>query len=378
MANAYIIRKNGSTNPLERVRCKDEERELQLILEKNPDLLPGEQINPEEPRRWLQIAREMSVPDPSTGTNRWSIDFFFVDQSAMPTFIECKRFEDTRSRREVIGQVLEYAANGQYYWDKEMIRDLAEKSAKTNGISLEESLYRLQPEEEIAVDGFFEQVENNLREGQIRLVFFLEEAPMELKSVVDFLNKQMERSEVLLVEARQYKHNDMTIVVPMLFGFTEEARKVKRTITIRSGVRKKWDYSSFFADARARLPEKSVNAIEKLFDECKSLSSDIVWGTGKTAGSFLVRWPHICPRTALTVFSHGRMELYFGALKGSELAESFRDRLKDLVVSKLGLNIPDDYQNRYPTYQIAEWENKVDILVQILRDLLSEFQEAGR
>ena len=173
MANAYIIRKNGSTNPLERVRCKDEERELQLILEKNPDLLPGEQINPEEPRRWLQIAREMSVPDPSTGTNRWSIDFFFVDQSAMPTFIECKRFEDTRSRREVIGQVLEYAANGQYYWDKEMIRDLAEKSAKTNGISLEESLYRLQPEEEIAVDSFFEEVENNLREGQIRLVFFL-------------------------------------------------------------------------------------------------------------------------------------------------------------------------------------------------------------
>lgn len=377
MANAYIIEKDGSSNSLERIRCKDEERELQLILEKNPDLLPGEQIAPDDPRRWLQIAREMPVPDPSTGTDRWSIDFFFVDQSAVPTFIECKRFEDTRSRREVVGQMLEYAANGHYYWDKEMIRDLAEKSAQKNGISLEESIHKLQPDQEIAVDIFFEQVENNLREGQVRLVFFLEEAPMELKSVVDFLNKQMERSEVLLVEARQYKHKDMKIVVPTLFGYTEEARRVKRTITITDGKRKKWDYSSFFADARARLPEKSVKAIEKLFIECKSLSADIVWGTGKTAGSFLVRWPHICPRTALTVFSHGRMELYFGALKGSERAESFRDSLKDLVVNKLGLNVPDDYQNRYPTYQIAEWENKVDILVQILRDLLSEFQEAG-
>lgn len=377
MANAYIIKKDGSTNCLERVRCKDEERELQLILEKNPDLLPGEQINPEAPRRWMQIAREMPVPDPSTGTDRWSIDFFFVDQDAMPTFIECKRFEDTRSRREVVAQMLEYAANGHYYWDKEMIRDLAEKSAENNGISIEESLRKLQPDQEIAVDTFFEQVENNLREGQIRLVFFLEEAPMELKSVVEFLNKQMERSEVLLVEARQYKYNDMKIVVPTLFGYTEEARQVKRTVTITSGTRKTWDYSSFFADARAKLSEKSVNAIEKLFDECKSLSADIVWGRGKTAGSFLVRWPHICPKTVLTVFSHGRMELYFGALKGSELAESFRDRLKDLVLSRLGLSVPDDYQNRYPTYQIAEWENKVDILVQILKDILSELQEVG-
>lgn len=377
MANAYIIEKDGSTNSLERIRCKDEERELQLILEKNPDLLPGEQIAPDDPRRWLQIAREMPVPDPSTGTDRWNIDFFFVDQSAVPTFIECKRFEDTRSRREVVGQMLEYAANGHYYWDKEMIRDLAEKSAQKNGISLEESLHKLQPDQEIAVDIFFEQVENNLREGQVRLVFFLEEAPMELKSVVDFLNKQMERSEVLLVEARQYKHNDMKIVVPTLFGYTEEARKVKRTITITNGKRKKWDYSSFFADARVKLPEKSVKAIEKLFNECKSLSGDIVWGTGKTAGSFLVRWPQICPRTILAVFSHGRMELYFGALRDSEPAELFRDRLKDLVVGKLGLTVPDDYKSRYPGYQIGEWENKVEILLQVFRDTLSEFQEAG-
>jgi len=71
------------------------------------------------------------------------------------------------------------------------------------------------------------------------------------------------------------------------------------------------------------------------------------------------------------------LEFYFGALKGSELAESFRDRLKDLIVGKLGLSVPDDYQNRYPTYQIAEWENKVDILVQILRDLVLEFQHVS-
>jgi len=36
------------------------------------------------------------------------------------------------------------------------------------------------------------------------LIFFMEEAPNELKSIVEFLNSQMERTEVLVVEAKQY------------------------------------------------------------------------------------------------------------------------------------------------------------------------------
>lgn len=376
MATAYIIEADGSTNPMERVRCKNEERELQHILEKNPDLLPGDQINPEDPRRWLQIAREMPVPNPSTGADQWSIDFFFVDQSAMPTFIECKRFEDTRSRREVVGQMLEYAANGHYYWNKEMIRNFAEKSAKNNGFSLEESLRELRPDQEIDVDIFFEQVENNLREGQIRLIFFLEEAPMELKSIVDFLNRQMEKSEVLLVEARQYRRNNMTVVVPMLFGYTEEARQVKRRAPVVDGLRKQWTHDSFFAAARAKLPEKSVNTIEKVFEVCKSLSCNIAWGTGKTDGSFSVKWPQGGNKTVFTILSNGRLWISFGALSGNELAESFRDRLKYLIADRLGLTIPDDYQHKYPSYQISEWEPKADSLIQILRELLDEFQQA--
>jgi hypothetical protein len=374
MSTAYIIEADGSTNPMERVRCKNEELELQRILEKNPDLLPGDQINPEDPRRWLQIAREMPVPNPSTGTDQWSIDFFFVDQSAMPTFIECKRFEDTRSRREVVGQMLEYAANGHYYWDKEMIRDLAGKSAQNNGFSLEESLRELRPDQEIDVDTFFEHVENNLREGQIRLIFFLEEAPMELKSVVDFLNRQMEKSEVLLVEARQYRRDNMTVVVPMLFGYTEEARQVKKRGTVVE--RRQWTHASFFADAHARLPEKSVNTIEKIFEACTSLPCNIAWGTGKIDGSLSVKWPQGGNKTVFTILSNGRLWISFGALSGNELAESFRDRLKDLIADRLGLTIPDDYQHKYPSYQISEWEPKADSLIQILRELLDEFQQA--
>jgi len=133
MPNVYVMNESGTTKLMERIRCKDEAQELQEILMNNTDLLPGDQIDPEDPSRWMLIKREMPVPDPNTGSDRWSIDFLLVDQNAMPTFVECKRFGDTRSRREVVGQVLEYAANGQYYWTDETLRAYAEASAKQGG-----------------------------------------------------------------------------------------------------------------------------------------------------------------------------------------------------------------------------------------------------
>ncbi len=221
MGKVYVVHPDGATESMTGVRCKNEDLELQRILEKNPNLVPGEQISPRNPRHWLIIKREMPVPDPNTGTGRWNIDFFFTDQDAVPTFIECKRFSNTQARREVVGQMLEYAANGHYYWTKDDIREYAEQFANSQGLEIEDEIRRLQSDKADTVDSFFQQIQDNLREGQIRLVFFLEEAPAELKSVVEFLNKQMERSEVLLVEARQYEHNGMRVVAPTLFGYTE-------------------------------------------------------------------------------------------------------------------------------------------------------------
>src|SRR5262245_27097115 len=80
MGQVYLVGTDGRSEPMERIRCKNEDQELQRLLESNFELLPGDQIDPDEPRRWLLVKREMPVPDPSTGSDRWSIDFFFVDQ----------------------------------------------------------------------------------------------------------------------------------------------------------------------------------------------------------------------------------------------------------------------------------------------------------
>ena len=375
MGSVYIIRPDGVA-AMNRIRCNSEDRELQAILEQNPDLLPGDQIDPEDPRRWLLIKREKPVPDPNSGVDRWSIDFFFADQDAIPTFVECKRFADTRSRREVVGQMVEYAANGHHYWDKERLRQFAEDVAKAKGGSLDDAIRGLRPTDDLSVADFFERIQQNLREGQLRIIFFLEESPMELRSVVDFLNKQMERSEVLLVEARTYCLDTTRIVVPTLFGYTEEARQVKRTVTVKTAAsRTKWDKALYFADAQSKLGLTELRAVELLYDECVLLGCDISWGTGLNVGSFSVKEPVACPRSFITVYSDGQLSLNFHWLQGTAVAEQARRRLRELVVERTRLQIPD--AGKFPSFSIGDWSPETDALIGGVKEFIREIRAAA-
>ncbi len=377
MVRVYAIQSDGTTEPFAAVRCKNEDRELQRILERNPDLLPGEQIRPDDPRRWLVIQREMPVPDPNSGEDRWNVDFLFADQDAMPTFIECKRYGDTRARREVVGQVIEYAANGHYYWTKDVLREYAEKTAEQRGAELEDSLDTLEPNDAETVDAFFEQLQDNLREGQIRIVFFLEESPMELRSMVDFLNKQMERSEILIVEAKQFEREGRRCVVPVLFGFSEEARSVKRLVKTShkpsSPARRKWDQESFFAESAEKNDSVTVEAMQKLFDYGESSSFKVSWGTGAQHGTFALKLRKFGNRSVLNVGTSGNLGIGFGWFSDDPKREAFRDRLRELVSENLGLGIPDGWEDKWPTYPASDWCPKVDAVIQTCEQLRSEF-----
>ena len=269
--------------------------------------------------------------------------------------------------------MLEYASNGHYYWSKEDMRNYAEQAAERNHISLQKEIKRLQLGEPQSVDDYFQQVQDNLREGQIRLVFFMEEAPAELKSLVEFLNKQMERSEVLLVEARQYEHNGMKVITPILFGYTEEARQVKKTVSVTTGQKKQWDKESFFRDARERLKNEEVNSIKELLDKSQELKCELTWGNGKTAGSFSPKWLHIGKYAIFSVYSDGKLTINFGSFQNNPEHPEFLHYLKDKVVVNLGLAIPEDYERRYPNYKIEDWSKKIKDLIKVLERILEDY-----
>lgn len=65
---------------------------------------------------------------------RWSLDHLFLDQDGIPTLVEVKRSSDTRIRREVVGQVMDYAANAVAYWPPSALRQrLDDTHADTGG-----------------------------------------------------------------------------------------------------------------------------------------------------------------------------------------------------------------------------------------------------
>lgn len=111
----FIINEDNTLVKMEETSY-DSEEILQRLLDNYPDLLAGDQMNRENPRRWIPIAREFGIPSGVNGASQWRIDHFFIDQDCIPTFIEVKRSSDTRIRREVVGQMMDYAANATKYW----------------------------------------------------------------------------------------------------------------------------------------------------------------------------------------------------------------------------------------------------------------------
>lgn len=108
----------GSDGELERIRYSPYSAEtvLQELIANHPELLAGEQINPDDPPKWLMVRREAGIPDELGVPDRWSADHLLLDQRGVPTFVEVKRSTDMRIRREIVGQMLDYTASATLYW----------------------------------------------------------------------------------------------------------------------------------------------------------------------------------------------------------------------------------------------------------------------
>ncbi|MBI3946009.1 MAG: hypothetical protein HY321_08830 [Armatimonadetes bacterium] len=216
----FAVREGGGLIEM-REQPYDSERVLQKLLAQYPDLLAGDQINASAPRRWLLVGNELPVPGEETGPGRWAVDHLFLDQDGVPTIVEVKRSSDTRIRREVVGQMLDYAANALAYWPMEELRARFEAGCAADGRQPEDALQAFlgdggEPER------FWELTRTNLKAGRLRLVFVADIIPGELQRVVEFLNNHLDSVDVLAVEIRQYAGKDLMTLVPRVVGYAPQ------------------------------------------------------------------------------------------------------------------------------------------------------------
>lgn len=223
MTSVFYIASDGKLTELRRTDYEDEAL-LQRLLAEHPAVLGG---TGSADSRLLLIRREIGVPDEEAGPDRWALDHLFVDQDGVPVLVEVKRSSDPRARREVVAQMLDYAANGAAYWPIDRIEADFRKRARPEGQSSDEELAAFlsggrEPQ------AFWRQVEANLRAGRVRMVFVADRIARELERIVVFLNEQMRPAEVIAVEVVQFVGEDKRrMLVPRVLGNTDRAQASK-------------------------------------------------------------------------------------------------------------------------------------------------------
>ena len=147
---------------LERIPIREagfSEAQLQEWLFNHPEVLPMGQIDPSF-GPVARLCQELPVGDNY-------LDLAYVNETGRLMLVECKVWKNPQSRREVIGQILDYAADIAK-WDYEQLSDAISKA--TGGSFT--SMYEVALEEFPSLDEatFVDDVERSLRECSFLLV----------------------------------------------------------------------------------------------------------------------------------------------------------------------------------------------------------------
>ena len=350
MGGIFLIQTDGKLVEMKEERYKSEDV-FQSILADYPNLLAGDQIDGQKPRRWLLIKREAPVPAQENGAGQWSLDHLFVDQDGIPTLVEVKRSTDTRIRREVVGQMLDYAANAVAYWPIETIRSHFERTCEINHTDSDQVLNEFLSDEHDAEE-FWKTVKTNLQAGRVRMLFVADQIPSELKRIVEFLNEQMDPAEVLAVELRQYVSQGLRTLVPRVFGQTAEAEQ-RKTVSVRG---EPWTEERFFEALKAK-GDAELEIGRKIYEWSQAKMSRLWWGHGTRDGSFV---PELdsdgLAYQPFAVWTTGQVNIYFQYFRRKPPFESDEKRLELLAFlnSFLTKKLSVEVINRQPGISMAD------------------------
>ena len=176
---------------------------LQETLFNSPDLLNQTSRDSLDPI--IPLCRELPLRG---STSTVFLDILAVRASGRPVLIECKLWKNPQSRREVIGQILEYGAllQGQSYSD---VDAQVRATVKNTDITIWQEAKR-QCDSTIDEARFVDHFTNCLLDGSFDLILAGDGIRSDVKSVVTFL------------ERRQSQINSLHLLEVTVFGSDEE------------------------------------------------------------------------------------------------------------------------------------------------------------
>lgn len=329
------------------------EDELQRLVADHPEVLSGEGLGGKQPRRWLMVAREAGLAAEPQGPARWSIDHLLIDDDGVPTLVEVKRASDTRIRREVVGQMLDYAANAVVYLPIEDLRQRFAETCASRDVDPGEVLSGFLGSATDPED-FWAQVGENLAAGRIRMLFVSDAIPAELRRIVEFLNEQTREAEVLAVELPQYVGEGLRTVVPRVIGQTAAAERAKRP----RPARRSWDEAAFLAALEDEAGDEAAASARAIMEWARRLGLREWFGSGAVMGSFVPTldlpdgesfWP-------ITLWTYGQLELNFQWLvprRPFDQLDMRRGLARRIEEAVSGVTISETRLDKRPSFPLA-------------------------
>lgn len=195
------------------------EAQLQEWLFNHPESLPMRQIDPSF-GPVARLCQELPVGDNY-------LDLAYVNETGRLMLVECKLWKNPQSRREVIGQILDYAADIAK-WDYEQLSDAVSKATGRPGTSMYEIVSERFPSLDEAT--FVDDVERCLREGRSLLAIAGDGIRENVEKIVSFMQlRAVPQFSFALIEVGVYRMNvdgnDGLFVQPRVHARTVEIER---------------------------------------------------------------------------------------------------------------------------------------------------------
>lgn len=232
---------------------------LQRKIAELPSLLPLETVS-DEPVSHLTIGMEWPA-----GTGK--ADIILIGSDAVLTIVETKLSRNPEARREVVAQVLEYAAYLSE-WTIYEIQQRAEEFFHTDDCpldyrnkSFDEVLEGFVQDSEESVDSLKASIERNLRQGRIRLIVAVDEVSEQAQKIVTFVNAYSS-FDIYLLQVSEFEDKDGRLtLVPSLYGY---ARKVSATRSSRQWDWEKYESELGWSGDQVREAQRYLEKLQKV------------------------------------------------------------------------------------------------------------------
>jgi hypothetical protein len=176
------------------------------------------------------------------------------------------------------------------HWPGAQLRQLFEERPRPDGPTADNEVLKLlgatavtEPETDSShvVDDFWDRAASNLAARKLRLLFVADVIPPELQRIVEFLNENLVRVEVLAVEVKQYVGEGRQTLVPRVIGRTAAAEDVKQTATGATRVVRTWTEPEFLEAVATTGGPDAEHLARACLDWNRRHGVEILFGKGK-------------------------------------------------------------------------------------------------